>query len=425
MTESKGTISWVIGATLLVVVVLFGIRWMTDLMTKGPILDAKYITVPIVDIMEKGWSFQTAIDYEETKGPAMIWQYAFFGKLLGGSLNDLRLVSLWSSALAFFVLAWIAVRSAVYKRELLYIAVGWLLIPYNMLFSEIVMGEISFLLLSVLAVAFYIWGTQENIPKWKRVLGPVLYCVAITLALHSRIHVVALAGAVCFTAFALQGKQSWPWWIASAVAGLLRIPLWLHWGGLVSPEYQTLHGLGIRLESMAYLAAALVPFVGVFAITGWRIKNARRRICAAFFIGCMLIVVAMPDLSVPDFIDYENNTDRFQGLVATVVLNITSNAYVQQYIFAFLAGIGLAGLAGLFACKEKSARVGSIAFWSLAFGWLLYGFTRGFVFDRFLLTWAFLLPIVWYQVLPKKLLIAQLLLLVVIASILIVNYLTN
>ena len=425
MTDSKGNISWGIGAAILVVVVLFGVRWGTDLMNKGPILDAKYITVPINEIMQKGWSFQTAIDYEETKGPAMIWQYAFFGKLLGGSLNDLRLVSLWSSVLAFLVLAWIAVRSAVYKRELLCIALGWLLIPYNLLFSEIVMGEISFLLLSMVAVALYIWGSQENISKWKRLLCPVLYCLAITLALHSRIHVIALAGAICFTSFALQGKQSWPWWVASIVAGLLRIPLWLHWGGLVSPEYQTMHGLGFRLESMAYLAAALVPLVGIFALEGWRLKSARMRIGIAFLIGFMLMVVAMPDLFVPDFIDYQKNTDRFQGIVATVVLSLSSNGYVQQGLFALLAGIGLSGLTGLCACMKRSAKIGSIAFWSLAIGLVLYGFTRGYVFDRFLLTWAFLLPIVWYQVLSKKLLVMQLLFLAAIASILTVTYLTS
>ena len=98
---------------------------------------------------------------------------------------------------------------------------------------------------------------------------------------------------------------------------------------------------------------------------------------------------------------------------------------MQQGLFALLAGIGLSGLTGLFACKERSAKIGSIAFWSLTIGLVLYGFTRGFVFDRFLLTWAFLLPIVWYQVLSKKLLVMQLLFLAAIASILTVTYLTS
>lgn len=407
--------SWIISSAILVAVVLFGLRWSSGVMKQGNALDEKYITVPIFAIINEGWTVKTAIDFEETKGPAMIWPYAFFGKMLGGTLNDLRLVSVWSSILALLVLSWIAVRSQVLGKQLFFISIGWLLIPYNLVFSELVMGEVSFLLLSLLSVAVFLWGIEHSIDKTRRFLAPLLYCIAIALALHSRIHVVALAGAICFTAFALEGKRSWPWWVASVLAGLLRIPLWLRWGGLVSPEYQALHGLGFRIESLAYLAAALVPFIGVFAVEGWRVAKSKVGIVCAFIVGVGLVFFATPDLTVPEVIDYVNPTERFQGIVATFSLKFGSN---PTAVLALLAGIGLAGLAGLWHCKDKAKPVGLITFWSLAFGWMLYALTRGFVFDRFLLTWAFLLPIVWYRVLPKWLLIPQYIALAVIAAML-------
>ena len=423
MTNSKHDVTWIFGAVALVTVVLFGLRWSSNILDKGPIYDEQYITVPIQALINKGWSIETAIDFEETKGPAMIWPYAFFGKMLGGTLNDLRLVSVWCSILGLAILSWIAVRSAVYRKSMYLVALGWLLLPYNIVFSEIVMGEVSFLLLSLLAVSAFIWGNEKNAPTSRRYVAPILYAIAIAVALHSRIHVVALAGGICFTAYALQGKQSWPWWVASIVAGLLRIPLWMRWDGLVSPEYQSLHGLGLRLESLSYLAAALFPFVGVFIITGWQVAKSKAFIISAFALGVTLVYIAMPDLVVPQTIDFVNQNNRFQGIAASITTKLHSNATLQQALLALLAGIGLSGLAGLWHCRDKSAVIGRITFWSLAFGWLLYALTRGFVFDRFLLTWAFLLPIVWVRVLPKWLLVLQYSLLAIIAAYLVAVWL--
>jgi hypothetical protein len=416
MVESHRNSTWIVSAAIVVAVVLFGVRWSSGILEKGPVLDEKFITVPINDIMNNGWSIKTAIDFQETKGPAMIWPYAFFGNMLGGTLNDLRLISVLSSLICLLLLTWIAVRSSIYRKELYFIAIGWLLLPYNLVFSEIVMGEVSFLLLSLFAVVAFVWGIESGASRSRRIIAPVLYCIAVTVALHSRVHVVALAGGICFTAFALFGIRSWPWWAASVLAGLLRSPLWMRWGGLVSPEYQTLHGLGFRLESIAYLAAALVPFVGVFAVEGWRIAKSKVFIIVSFCIGLLLVLVGMPDLVVPESIDYANNNERFQGIAATLVKKITANVSMQQLVLALLSGLGLAGLAGLWLCKDRVRIIGSITFWSITIGWLLYAMTRGFVFDRFLLTWAFLLPIVWYKALPKWLLIPQYVLLVIIAA---------
>ncbi len=404
MIEQKKSLSLFFSVALFVSVVLVGLRWSTGLLNDGPTFDEQYITIPINNLIDQGWSVETAIDFQETKGPAMIWPYAFFGRFFGGSLSDLRLVSVWCSIVGAVVLSWIALRRAVTRKQVALVAVGWLLLPYNIIFSELVMGEVSFLLFSLLAVAAFVWGVEEDAPSSRRFLAPLLYCFAVAVALHSRIHIVALTGAVCFTSFALQGKSSWPWWVASIVAGLLRIPLWMRWGGLVSPEYQALHGLGFRLESLSYLAAAMVPFVGVFAVEGWRVAQTKTFLVVSFVLGVLLVLFAMPDLSVPDVIDFEHPNDRFQGIAATFSLKFGSLA---KYPLALLSGVGLAGLAGVWHCRERAKLVGSITFWALTFGWLLYALTRGFVFDRFLLTWAFLLPIVWVRVLPKWLLLLQ------------------
>ncbi len=404
MIERKNHVSLLVMAAIIVLVVLVGLRWFSGILNEGPVFDERYITIPINNLIEHGWSVETAIDFEETKGPAMIWPYAFVGKMLGSTLNDLRLVSMWCSVFGVVVLSWIALRGSISRNQLALVAIGWLLLPYNIVFSELVMGEISFLVLSLLAVAAFIWGTEEGAPSSRRYFGALFYCIAIIFALHSRIHVVALAGGICFTAFALQGKQSWPWWVASIIAGLIRIPLWIRWGGLVSPEYQALHGLGFRLESLSYLAAAMVPFVGVFAIEGWRLATSKTFIVISFLLGVLLVLFAMPELAVPTAIDFDNPNERFQGIAATLSLKFGS---LSKYALALLSGVGLAGLAGLWHCKGRLKHVGSIAFWSLTFGWLLYAFTRGFVFDRFLLTWAFLLPIIWVRALPKWLLIPQ------------------
>lgn len=423
MVEQKNNAIWILSATLLGVVVLFGIRWYSGILNSEPRFDEKYIQQPIHQLITDGWSIENAIDYEETKGPAMIWLYAVLGKFFGGTLDDLRLVSVWCSIVGLAILSWIAVRSAVYRRSLYLIALGWLLLPYNIVFSELVMGEISFLMLSLCAVAAFIWGLEEQSNHFRKVIAPILYGIALALALHSRIHVVALAGGICFTAGALQGIRSWPWWVASIAAGLLRIPLWTRWGGLVSPEYQALHGLGFRLESLSYLAAALVPFVGIFVVEGWRVAKSKALIISSFVLGWILVYFAMPNLFVPETIDFVNQNDRYQGIAASAVLKLTTNACNQQAILSILAGIGLAGLAGLWHCKEKSPVVARVTFWSLAFGWLLYAFTRGFVFDRFILTWAFLLPIIWVKSLPRWLLILQYLGLAFIAAWLIASWL--
>ncbi len=422
MYKNGSQTSWIIGSLLVVIVSLFALRYYSSILSIGVTLDEQYIVKPINNIMSQGWSIETAIDFQETKGPAMIWPYAFFGKILGGELNNLRMVSLLSSILSAFILLIIALRSGCTRSQLILVAIGWLLIPYNILFSEIVMGEASFIVLSLLTVSCALWGieSKDQTVRW---LAPTLYCICLAIALHSRIHIVAVAGAICFTAWAVRGKSSWPWWVASIIAGCLRIPLWCRWGGLVSPEYQALHGLGFRLESLTYLAAALLPFVGIFVIQAWHTWSSRKLIFGIFVAGITLGLVASPSLHVPDTIDFVNQSDRYQGIASTAVTIITSSQTLQTIIIALMAGLGLAGLASLWKLRKTGDLIIPITFWSLFFGWGLYAFTRGFVFDRFLMIWAFLLPIIWVKSLSKPLLALQFLAMTVIAVRLIIIWL--
>jgi hypothetical protein len=400
-SSSKHDYRWMLGAVLFVALVLLGVRFSSSILQSGYVFDEQYITTPINDLIEQGWSVQTAIDFEETKGPAMIWPYAFFGELMGGSLNALRMVSVLSSIACMAVIAFIASICGVRRSGHLAVAAGWLLLPYTLVFSEIVMGEISFILIELLIVAVYLHARNHS-----NLYLPILFGLLVAVALHSRIHVVALVGGICIVALLRNGIRSWPWWVAGAVAGLLRIPLWIRWEGLVSPKYQNLHGFGFRIESLSYLIAALAPFVGIFAVYAWRKQDNHKWLFGAAAVGALLVFVAAPDLFVPSTIDYDNPTQRFQGVVGTAVKLVTGDPTFQKILLALFAAVGLAGLVGMQRTSHKEI-VTHISFYTLSLGCLLYVFTQGFVFDRFIMVWAFLLPIVWWKQLPKTLFVLQ------------------
>ena len=63
------------------------------------------------------------------------------------------------------------------------------------------------------------WGMGDHERKGHPVAGPVLYALLLAVLLHSRIHAVAWAGAACLAAWQLRGIRSWPWWVASIIAG--------------------------------------------------------------------------------------------------------------------------------------------------------------------------------------------------------------
>ena len=113
----------------------------------------------------------------------------------------------------------------------------------------------------------------------------------------------------------------------------------------------------------------------------------------------------------------------FHAVLSCLSSRCSSSALVQQALLACFAGVGLAGLVGVWNCRAKARYAGAITFWALTFGWLLYAVTRGFVFDRFLLTWAFLLPIMYVRALPKWILVGQYIFLAGIAAYLTASWL--
>ena len=107
--SDRASRSWAIASLVAIVLVFIGLRLLTGVAGSAERWDEMYITVPMFDIIEQGWSMQTAIDFQETKGPALIWPYALLGDWLGGSLDDLRLVSglfFVLSAVPMILLAW-------------------------------------------------------------------------------------------------------------------------------------------------------------------------------------------------------------------------------------------------------------------------------------------------------------------------------
>ena len=423
--------AWVIVSLLVLLATALSMRYGTGIGDAGPRFDEQYITVPMFQLMEEGWSIQTAIDYEETKGPALIWPYAILGEWLGGDLNALRQVSCLFFVLSGIPLLLIALRCGVRRIELLLAIVGFILLPYELIFSQLVMGEGSFVFGALCLVLVVLWGVggfggavDGSRQRGHPVAGPILYGLLLVILLHSRVHAVAWAGAACLATWQLKGVRSWPWWVASIGAGLLRVPLWIRWGGLVSPEYQNLHGLGFRLESLTYLGAALLPLVGMFLIVFcWRYRFCRWWfLCpAGAVIGLVLALVAMPDLFIPDTLDLSLQHDRYQGILATTVLQIGGGGTGSLVLLGLACVLGLASLGALAAMAfelPSSDGIGILArlqTWALALGCGLYMLTRGFVFDRFLLVWAVGMSVLWCRLLPRWLLGVQLLVLLVIA----------
>ena len=391
-------------------------------MDKGPTWDERYILVPITDLVQKGWSVETAIDFQEAKGPAMIWPYALWGEAFGDSVNTLRLLSLICFILTLLPLMWLALRCGLPPPSLPLIALGLFLLPFEAVLAQLVMGEPSYVLGVALMLAVVLWGSMRgdvDSPESggpdrsaRRFLGPVWYAIILIVLLHSRVHVVPLAGGVCLALFCRDGFRSWPWWVASIVAGLLRVPLLIRWGGLVSSDYQGMHGLGLRLESLTYFTAAFAIVFGIFLLV-W-LARYRHLVFwwwapAGVLLGLFMGVVAPPDFNDPHFweeIDVKS-ISLFLGPTRSLIVGVAPQESLQWIPLSILCGIGLGGLGAFGAMAFQYRRDESIAtlsrlqFFTVLCAWGLYMFTYGFVFDRYILAWTAAMPVLWLAMLPR------------------------
>ncbi|MEM7228588.1 MAG: hypothetical protein AAF432_07215 [Planctomycetota bacterium] len=406
-------------AMLIVILAATVLRWGTDIRATPLVFDEKYITIPIIDLIERGWSVETAIDFTETKGPAMIWTYAFFGELLGGEINDLRFLSMAFFVGAIVPLVLIARRLGLTSKQIAAVSVLYVLLPMNAVLGQMVMSESSFIFGCAWLSWIFLWGFRDNATNERRVLGPLLFGALLAILLHHRVHAVAFAGAAALISFERDRWRSWPWWIACIIAGVLRVPLWIRWGGLVAPDYQFSHTLGISLNNLTYLAAAMLPYTGVFLLA-WIVRPDWRRdhwkiVAIGAFIGLLLGIIA-PPLASHTIVWGDRDLFRFQGIVAAALGKLSPRlggdpAYLA--LIAMASTVGVASLAALaarawrFGVSNPYGQVHRMLVWTLFVGWGMYIATDGQVFDRYILPWAILAPITWLLLLPRPLLWLQ------------------
>ena len=131
------------------------------------------------------------------------------------------------------------------------------------------MSEPSFVLGSIILGLLATTGPKGEPGVWR----PLAFGLVLTILLHHRAHAVVPAAAAVLLAFQRDGSRAWRYGLAGFVAGLLRLPLYVEWGGLVSPEYASRYGLGFSPEAVVYLLGALAPLVWVGIPLGWSRQN--------------------------------------------------------------------------------------------------------------------------------------------------------
>ena len=76
---------------------------------------------------------------------------------------------------------------------------------------------------------------------------------------------------------------------------------------------------------------------------------------------------------------------------------------VVMIILGILAAVGARGSSGWGrGVSDRTGVVMRLQFWTLVTGCGLYGLTSGVVYDRYLVSWAVLMPIVWVVSLPRR-----------------------
>jgi hypothetical protein len=412
----RGGLVHVALAVAVLLLVGVGLRLATGVGGLEPQWDEPVMQPIVARIVDEGWSLETAVDYEDTKGPVFFWLYALPAGVVGADVGSLRVVSLVLFVLAGVPLGLIAVLCGLRPTQTAAAAGLYALLPYNAVLGQLFMSEPSFLLGSLLVLLTYAWATASPPNSRARRLGPVLFGVLVALLLHHRPHVAACAGAIVLVATARDGGRSWPWWTACVVAGLVRLPLLIRWGGLVTPEYQERMGFGLRLESLTYLLVALLPCTLLLLWPACARAAGRQRhvvVGAGAFVGLLLGLLAAPDLEATT-----HGRRVFMGMVATTLgpLGDSTAAAMLTVVLAALGGAALAATLGAAAgggahTRTRAGTVASSVAWVAAvtvlLGWAMYGLTRGHLFDRYLLPFVAYLPLLWVFRLPWPLRAAQ------------------
>lgn len=429
MNESRHDARWF--ALALVILAGLGLRYGTNILDYPDVRDELLMKKPVDDIVERGWSIETAIDYQEVKGPAFFWPYALGAQVIGNTMNDLRLISLLFFIGGAVPLLLIALRCGAKGWRLLLVAAFYVLLPYNAWIGQLFFSEPSFTFLGL----WMMWAFVRSIaPAAEHTVTParpvhslghlILFAVLFSVLLHHRPQAVALAGAAALVVFERHGVRSWPWLLACLLAGLSRLPLWMYWGGLVTSDYQGLFTFGFRLDPLTYLLAAMTPFIAVFlwpVLTEAQHQSRRWWVLTAGVIGALFGLAFSPDIFargeyLPPGTEEAASQPLYMGVVATAVKATLPVGYIQQLAVALLAGFGTASLAAMFIVTwsrspdEPIGVVCRLVFWMLAAGAPLYIVTAGPVYDRYLAVWVILLPIVWALTLPRIAIIAQALL---------------
>ncbi len=400
-----------------------GLRLATHVADRPAIWDEKRMSPVIEALTERGWTVETAIDYQDTKGPAFFWLYGAAAEITGPDVTRLRPLSAALFALCGIPLGLVAARCGVRGWSVALLAFLWALLPYNAVLGQLFMSEPSFMLGGLALGAVFMWGVGDLRHAGHPVAGPILFGALVAVLLHHRVHAVAWALAAVLVAVARLGPRgAWPWLAACAAAGASRLPLYLRWGGFVSGDYQERLGLGLSPESLVYLAATLAPVTAVLTVPIVTSALRRRRwravagVSAAAVAGLVLGLVAAPDISETAL----DGKPRFDGMVATTVGALGPDA--SRAAIAILAAAGSSGLAAalqLALRRPVATATGAaerLAAWSLAGGWAMYAFTRGVVYDRYALPFMILLPLLWLRRLPKWALAAESIVLLAIAG---------
>ena len=345
--------------------------------------------LPVVEQLADLWPDPAVLwEFEDTKGPAFFVPAAILFNA-GIGLEGLRLINLLVAICSAGLVGMLVTtrwHSAIWGGVLLTV------LPYHTVLSHLFMSEPSFVLGSIILGLLATTGPKGEPGVWR----PLAFGLVLTILLHHRAHAVAPAAAAVLVALQRDGSPAWRYGLAGFVAGILRLPLYIEWGGLVSPEYSSRYGFGFSPEAMVYLLGALAPLVWVGIPLGW--SRQPKPMLLVGLLAVLLAILTGPDLFSTDggFRPDGTPPPRFQGLLATAVLKLPLS--MQSLALALAVAVGTMGLTGLYLQLPKPGPNENDGFprygwYLLAFGCLLYIATRGAVYDRYLLCFACGLPV--------------------------------